>query len=201
MIYDTDFRKVNELNSSGSNCLPQNRLSCQENYLWKREMNLITWKYMKILKLLNLIVLLVLFIIGCARKTSDERYLQINNEIREIYQMNIKNENVKYLIFINDYGCFGCIKSFLGYILNNINRFEDNRLIFTSSKGVNVDIDKSISSNTKNVVISRNIRRQGEIIPNLGIVYLKENTIEVDTIISIDALIISEQLAYIENRE
>lgn len=156
---------------------------------------------MKTLKFFSLFGILFLLLSGCSSEMSDERYRSISREVKEVYRVNINDKNVKQLIFINDLGCSGCVLSFSGYILNNIDRFNDNSLIFISSKGRNVDVDKFVKSKTKNIIISRNIRKQSEIIPNLGVVYLRENGNEVDTIVSIDASTLSEQLAYIEDRK
>lgn len=73
-------------------------------------------------------------------------------------------------------------------------------MIFINSTGKNVDIDKFLQLKSKNVIISRKIRDKAKIIPNLGIIYIKENTKSIDTIISIEPNIIIEQLNYMRDR-
>ncbi|MPM37494.1 hypothetical protein SDC9_84111 [bioreactor metagenome] len=133
-------------------------------------------------------------------KAQDKHYQLINKEVNELFQVNLSDDTPKKLIFINDNGCPNCIISFSGYVLNHIDRFKDNSLILINSKGINVDIDKFLDLNAKNIFVSRNIRKQSKILPDLGIIYLKENSNEVDTIISINASTIREQLNYIENK-
>ena len=82
-----------------------------------------------------------------------------------------------------------------------MDKFKDSSLIFINSKGFNVDLDRFIGLNAKNIVISRYIREQSKMLPDLGIIYFKEHTNKVDTIISIDALTITQQLHYIKNKE
>lgn len=156
---------------------------------------------MKTLKFFNLLCFSILLFIQCNEKVQNDIYQQINSEINEFYQVDLDDSNAKELVFINDNGCPNCIVSFSGFVLNNMDKFKDSSLIFINSKGFNVDLDRFIGLNAKNIVISRNIREQSRMLPNLGIIYFKEHTNKVDTIISIDALTITQQLHYIKNRE
>lgn len=72
--------------------------------------------------------------------------------------------------------------------------------IFINSKGWNVDIDRFESLELKKIVISRDARNQGTLIPDLGIIYMKETKTEIDTIISISLERIKEQIDYMEKR-
>ena len=156
---------------------------------------------MKTLKFFNLLCFSMLLFIQCNEKVQNEIYQQINSEIKEFYQVDLSKRKANKLIFINDNGCPNCIVSFSGFVLNNMDKFKDSSLIFINSKGFNVDLDRFIGLNAKNIVISRYIREQSKMLPDLGIIYFKEHTNKVDTIISIDALTITQQLHYIKNKE
>lgn len=155
---------------------------------------------MKTLNFISVVGLFFLLCIQCNKKEQNEKYQLIVNEIKENYQIDIRDNNVQNLIFINDQGCPNCIASFSGYILNNIDKFKENSMIFINSKGINIDLDKFINLKAKNILISRNIREQSEILPDLGIIYLKKSTKEVDSVISLDTSNIVEQLKYISAR-
>ncbi|MDO5664531.1 MAG: hypothetical protein Q4G63_04630 [Bacteroidia bacterium] len=162
----------------------------------KENLKLLTYKACKA----TLYVASIIFIfVTCSSNTANKPSKLMLKDVKRIYQVNV-DKNKKQLIFINDVGCPNCIITFSNYILNNINRYNNNSIIFINSKGQNVDIDRFIALNTKDVVISKEPREGVGIIPNLGIIYLKENISEIDTIISIDASIITEQLKYIDER-
>lgn len=157
---------------------------------------------MKSLKSLSLLGCIIMFMMQCNSKAGDAHYQLISGEIKKHYKINTGKNDAENLIFINDKGCPNCIRSFSDYILNNVDRFEDNSLIFINSKGFNVDLERFAKHNSKNIIISHTIREHGNVLPDLGIIYLKKdkNKTEVDTIILIDPLTIKDQLNYIENR-
>lgn len=124
----------------------------------------------------------------------------MRKEVKLFYETDLNDKEVKQFIFINDIGCPNCILSFSNYVLNNFENYRNNSMIFINSTGKNVDIDKFLQLKSKNVIISRKIRDKAKIIPNLGIIYIKENTKSIDTIISIEPNIIIEQLNYMRDR-
>ena len=63
-----------------------------------------------------------------------------------------------------------------------------------------MDIDSYSSMKSKNIIISSDYPDKSEIIPSLGIVYLKPQKQEIDTIIHIDAYTIKEQFQYMHER-
>lgn len=153
------------------------------------------------MKLLNCKIALLAFLLftNCSEKIKDEKYRMVSKEVHTIYRTKIK-KNTKHLIIINDYGCSNCVKSFANYVLHNMDKYKDNSLILISSKGHNVDIDSFAAMHLNNVIIIRKSREPGKTIPYLGIIYLKENLNEVDTILSIDATSIIEQMNYMKMR-
>lgn len=153
---------------------------------------------MKLLKY-RFTLLIFLFYLSCVEKPADEKYVQLNRDLRDFYSINTGSKT-KQFIFINDKGCPTCIVSFSGFILQNMEKYNENSMVFINSRGQNVDLDKFSALNLKNVHISRNIREKGNIIPDLGIVYLKENKQEIDTIISISPEKFIEQINYIKER-
>lgn len=153
------------------------------------------------MKLLKYSVLIfIFFCLCCSEKAVDGKYIQMRKEVKLFYETDLNDKEVKQFIFINDIGCPNCILSFSNYVLNNFENYRNNSMIFINSTGKNVDIDKFLQLKSKNVIISRKIRDKAKIIPNLGIIYIKENTKSIDTIISIEPNIIIEQLNYMRDR-
>lgn len=161
-------------------------------------MNPTTQKYMNVLKY-NLIIVLFFLFIGCSERPTDEKYLKMSEDINRFYGIKM-DKTAECLIFINDRGCPNCITSFSNYVLNNIDKYRDNSFIFINSTGWNVDIERFASMNLKNIIISRNVREQGEIIPDLGFVYMTETRNKIDTVISMTTEKFLEQIDYIEKR-
>lgn len=156
------------------------------------------------LKCLNsntfLVVLFCSFLVAsCTTSSTDANYLFVQKELKENYQQTIP-KNTTHLIFITDKGCPNCIISFSQLILQNIDKYKDSGLVFINSSGKNVDIDSYASMKDKNIIITSDYPDKSTVIPSLGIVYLKPQKQEVDTIIHIDASIIKEQFEYILQR-
>lgn len=138
-------------------------------------------------------------IIGCKSQTTDDEYLKLEKELKTNYHKNIP-DNATSLVFISDEGCANCVMSFSQLILQNIDKYKDVGLVFIHSTGKNVDIDSYSSMKSKNIIISSDYPDKSEIIPSLGIVYLKPQKQEIDTIIHIDAYTIKEQFQYMHER-
>jgi len=133
---------------------------------------------------------------SCNTSSSDDNYLLLQKELKENYHISIP-KNATRLVFITDEGCPNCVISFSQLILQNIDKYKDAGLVFIHSTGKNVDIDSYSSMKNRNIIISSDYPDKSEIIPSLGIVYLKPLKQEIDTIIHIDASIIKEQFQYI----
>jgi len=146
--------------------------------------------------LVLLLLLISLLIIGCKSRVTDEEYLKLEKELKVNYHKSIP-KNATRLVFITDEGCPNCVISFSQFILQNIDTYKDSGLIFIHSYGKNVDIDSYSSMKNRNIILSSDYPKKTEIIPSLGIVYLKPLKQEIDTIIHIDASIIKEQFQYI----
>jgi len=142
------------------------------------------------------LLLISLLMIGCNSQVTNEEYLKLEKELKVNYHKSIP-KNATRLVFITDEGCPNCIISFSQLILQNIDKYKDSGLIFIHSSGRNVDIDSYSSMKNRNIILSSDYPDKSEIIPSLGIVYLKPLKQEIDTIIHIDASIIKEQFQYI----
>lgn len=153
---------------------------------------------MNILKC-SLVIAVFFLSTGCFERPTDEKYIKMSEDIYRFYGVKT-DKTEECLIFINDRGCPNCITSFSNYVLNNMDKYKDNSFIFINSTGRNVNIERFASMNLKNIIISRNVREQGEIIPDLGFVYMTENMNEIDTVISMTAEKFLEQIDYIEKR-
>ena len=145
------------------------------------------------------LLLISLLIIGCKSQNADEDYFKFEKELKVNYHKSIP-KNATCLIFISDVGCPNCVISFSQLILQNIDKYKDVGLVFIHSTGKNVDIDSYSSMKSKNIIISSDYPDKSEIIPSLGIVYLKPQKQEIDTIIHIDAYTIKEQFQYMHER-
>lgn len=157
-----------------------------------------------LLKYLNRNICFVVFfcsflVSSCNTSSSDDNYLLLQKDLKENYHINIP-KNATCLIFISDEGCPNCVISFSQLILQNIDNYKNTGLVIIHSAGKNVDIDSYSSIKNKNIKIYSDYPDKSEIIPSLGIVYLKPQKQEVDTIIYIDAFIIKEQFQYILQR-
>ena len=145
------------------------------------------------------LLLISLLIIGCKSQNADEDYFKFEKELKVNYHKSIP-KNATCLIFISDEGCPNCVISFSQLILQNIDNYKNTGLVIIHSAGKNVDIDSYSSIKNKNIKIYSDYPDKSEIIPSLGIVYLKPQKQEVDTIIYIDAFTIKEQFQYILQR-
>ena len=145
---------------------------------------------------LLLLLSITVSIIGCKSQTTDDEYLKLEKELKTNYHKNIP-DNATSLVFISDEGCANCVMSFSQLILQNIDKYKDAGLVFIHSTGRNVDIDSYSSVNSSNIILSSDYPHKSDIIPSLGIVYLKPQKQEIDTIIYIDSYKINEQFRYI----
>lgn len=148
---------------------------------------------MRLLNCSLLLGMLVLFT-GCSAKHKDEKLNVIDQQLKEIYKVDLKDD-VKQVVFINDNTCPNCVESFSNFILNNIDKYKDNSLIVINSSGRNVDLDRFNSLELKNIIYSNQVKSFNELIPNLGIAYIKDSRL--DTIVALNAETFADQLEYI----
>lgn len=137
-----------------------------------------------------------IYLLSCRITPDNKESSVLQSELNHSYKHKI-SQNISRLIFITDEGCPNCVISFSQFILNNVENYKQNSLVFINSSGTNVDIDTFKALKNKNIIISEDYPMESKLLPRLGIVYLKKGTQEIDTIISIEASQIKKQFKFI----
>jgi len=139
--------------------------------------------------------LLFLVLISC--NYNKRNYKKKSSELVEfIKSKNLDNkDSITTVLLLSDEGCFNCNNRFSKLIQNHINR--NNTLIIITASGAKIDISAFQDSNIKNIYFDDiNEIAQLNLTQNSGVFFLKNN--EIDTIISIQAIDIENQLKFID---
>lgn len=134
--------------------------------------------------------LFLFFAYSCSVKTESE-YEKAKKQIKSLYGNEI-SQKIDTIYFINedDIDCPKCHSLFSNHLLEK--ELTENKLMLINYKGVSFDIQPFKEKSGNNIAISskNSFDLKDNILPNLGMIIIKEN--QIDTIINIDSNNIKE---------
>ena len=160
-------------------------------------MIIMTQHFIKLLFLSSLNKIGILLLIASVFLSCNTPEIAVNkyDTIQGILQDSLKVKPYDKLLVLTETGCLGCNKSFAYLIEGMLN---SDALVVVTATGTSVDISEFSEDKYDNVIYDyKNYFKRNNILENSGAIFLSENN--VDTIISIEAKGIEEQLRYIQN--
>lgn len=143
-----------------------------------------------------LLVFLIPFCTMCESK--DKKTESVKDSIETYYHTKVGND-IRRIFVLNDYGCSNCVRSFSEYVKNNA--IDSGSMVLINSRGNHVDLEafETLKRQNPNIIISHQVNNDSTLFSGLNVIYL--DNARIDTVVSLNAMTLQEQLRYIDSRK